>query len=113
MSATPTIVAIVRDPALLRALAFALRTHGHEVTTHRSWASARESVGGARCVILDGCISPADREDCLASLGLGTPVLLLAEDDTAFIDRPSLQVLHKPLTGTDVVAAVSAIRRNP
>ena len=113
MPTPPTIVAIVKDAALLRALAFVLQAHGHKVSAHRSWKMAKPSARQACCVILDGCLSAAEREACLADVRPETPVILLAEDDTVFAGRPFLQILHKPLTGTDVVAALKAIRGNP
>jgi hypothetical protein len=113
VSTSSAIVAIVRDPALLRALAFALQAHGHMVAAHRTWTSASEHVSGAGCVILDGCLSVPEREACLSTLRPETSILLLAEDDTIYGERPGLQVLHKPLSGADVVAALAALRGNP
>lgn len=109
----PTILAIVRDEALLRALSFALQAHGYRVSAQRSWQQQKDGMCGTGCVILDGCLPAAEREACLSALCPETPVLLLAEDDTVFAQRPFMQVLQKPLSGTDVVAALSALRRNP
>jgi DNA-binding response OmpR family regulator len=109
----PTILAIVRDDALLRALAFALQAHGYQVSAQRAWEEGMENMPGASCVILDGCLSAAEREACLSALPPEKPILLLAEDDTVFAARPLMQVLHKPLSGADVVAALSALRGNP
>jgi DNA-binding response OmpR family regulator len=106
----PTILAIVRDEALLKALAFALKAHGFRVSAQRSWKEGMGNLHSASCVILDGCLPAAEREACLSALCPEMPVLLLAEDDTVFAERALLQVLHKPLSGADVVAALSALR---
>lgn len=113
MPTRPIILAIVRDEALLKALAFALKAHGYRVSAQRSWKEGMGSVHGANCVILDGCLPAAERETCLSALCPEMPVLLLAEDDTVFADRAFMQVLHKPLSGVDVVAALSTLRRTP
>lgn len=113
LSTTYTIVAIARDSALLRSLAFALQAHGYRVTPFRSWKSAELAAAEAGCVILDECLPAEDREACLKLLGNGMGVVLLGEDDTFYAERSGLRVLHKPLSGSDVVAAVTAIRRNP
>lgn len=110
---TSNIVAIARDSALLRSLAFALQAHGYRVAPFGSWNAARESVAGALCVVLDDCLPAADREACLEMLGRGVGVVLLADDDTRYTERTGLQVLHKPLSGPDVLAAVTALRKNP
>jgi DNA-binding response OmpR family regulator len=110
---TPVIVSIVKDPALSRALAFALRAYGYEVATFRSWKLAEQTVRKATCVILDSCLPDPDREACLASLGAQIPVLFLAENEMVNIERPCVQVLYKPLTGPDIVTALMTIRKNP
>jgi len=110
---SPSILVIVRDDALLRALAFALQAHGYRVSARQSWTADMEAPHHAGCVILDGCLPAAERAACLSALCPETPVLLLAEDETVFADRPFMQVLHKPLSGADVVSALSALRRNP
>lgn len=110
---TSNIVAIARDSALLRSLAFALQAHGYKVAPFGSWKAARDSTMGAICVILDGRLPAADREACLEVLGGGVGVVLLADDDTRYTERSGLQVLHKPLSGPDVLAAVTALRKNP
>jgi hypothetical protein len=105
----PFIVAIARDSALLRSLAFALEAHGHSVETFQSWKSAKKYAPGALCVILDGCLPLSDRQACLEVLDLGVGVVLLAEDDTAYVERSGLQVLHKPLSGADVLSALASL----
>lgn len=110
---TRTIIAIARDSALLRSLAFALEAHGHRVEAFGSWGSARSSARDAGCVILDGSIPPVDREDCLGVLAQGVGVVLLAEDNAPISERNGLRVLHKPLSGPDVLEAVASLRRNP
>lgn len=67
----------------------------------------------ASCVILDGCLPATERDACLSALRPETPVLLLAEDDTVYAERSFMEVLHKPLSGADVVTALSALRSNP
>ena len=113
MPTTSNIVAIARDPALLRSLAFALRAHGYRVAPFGSWQAAENSVAGAVCVILDGGLPAADRNACLGLLGGGARVVLLADEDTPDTARSGLSVLQKPLSGPDVLAAVTALRRNP
>ena len=110
---TPNIVAIARDPALLRSLAFALQAHGYRVAPFGSWRAAEGSVAGAVCVILDGRLPATDRDACLGLLGGGARVVLLADEDTPHTDRPGLRIIEKPLSGPDVLAAVTALRRNP
>jgi DNA-binding NtrC family response regulator len=107
LSTTLNIVAIARDSALLRSLAFALQAHGYRVAPFSSWKAARESLAGAFCVILDGCLPVADREACLEAIGCGVGVVLLADEDTRYSARSELQVLQKPLSGADVLAAVT------
>ncbi len=105
------ILAVIRDPALLRALAFALEAHGYAVAAHATVDAAHGQLGAARCVILDGCLPPADRTACLTDLPDDMPVLLLAEDDTVYDMRLGQQVIQKPLTGADVVASLSSLIR--
>jgi DNA-binding response OmpR family regulator len=104
------IVAIAKDPALLQSLAFALRAHGYDVLSFMSWQAGQESAVGAGCVILDGCLPRDDQEACLKALGDKVGVVVLSEDDLHVFDRRGLRILQKPLSGVDVVAAVSAIR---
>jgi DNA-binding NtrC family response regulator len=106
LPSTFTIVAIALDSALLRSLDFALQAHGYKVASFRSWKAARDSVSRAACVILDGCLPTADRNACFEMLEHGVGVVLLAEDDTSYPERSGLQVLQKPLAGSDVVAAL-------
>jgi DNA-binding response OmpR family regulator len=109
---TPVIVAVARDPALLRSLVFALEAHGHRVTAFASWRTARESAGRASLVILDERLPSADKEAGLALLSQGVPVVLLAENDAVRAEMPGLRVLPKPLSGPDVVETVAALRRS-
>jgi hypothetical protein len=106
----PFIVAIARDPALLRSLAFALEAHGHKVETFRTWSSARDRASLAFCVILDGGETEMERKACLDSLPPATGIILLADDDTAHPERGGVLILHKPLTGLDVVTALAALK---
>jgi DNA-binding response OmpR family regulator len=110
---TSTIVAIARDSALLRSLAFALEAHGYQVKTFLSWKTARESACCARCVIIDGSLPLSDRDACLEILAYGVRVVMLAEDETRLPQRHGLQVLHKPLSGSDVLGAVASLRTTP
>lgn len=113
LPSTSNIVAIARDSALLRSLAFALQAHGYKVAPFGSWKAASESAAGALCVVLDDRLPAADREACLEMLGRGIGVVLLADEDTLYAEHSGLRVLHKPLSGPDVLAAVTALRRNP
>lgn len=113
MPTTRLIASIIKDPALSRGLAFALRAYGYEVVTFRSWKLAGEKVGEASCVILDGCLPDSEREACLATVAAVTPVLFLADHEKVSVDRPGVQILYKPLTGTDVVTALIRISKNP
>jgi DNA-binding NtrC family response regulator len=110
---TLAIAVIVKDAALLRALAFALQAHGHRVSSYRTWKQARKGVSGVSCVIVDGCLPAAERDACLNAISPETSVVLLAEDDTVFDDKSDMKVVYKPLSGGDVLAALASIRRTP
>lgn len=107
---TSAIVAIARDTALLRSLAFALEAHGYHVKTFPSWKSAKASMGEALCVIVDGGLPPDDRRAWHESLHAGNNVVLLADDDADHPTAPGLVVLSKPLSGPDVLVALAALR---
>jgi len=109
----PNIVAIARDSALLRSLEFALQAHGYRVAPFGSWTAAKDSTAGALCVVVDGRVPAADRAACLEMIGRGVGVVLLADEDTLYSEHAGLQILHKPLSGPDVLAAVTALRKNP
>jgi hypothetical protein len=110
---SPSIVAIAQDSALLRSLAFALQAHGYKVEQFPSWKAATNAAGRARSLVIDGCLPAADLEACLSLAGNGLGVVLLAEGDAHYVERDGLHVLHKPLSGADVVAALAALRGNP
>ena len=110
LSHSPFIAVIAHDPALLRSLAFTLQAHGYRVEQFRSWGAARERIGAASGVIVDGGLPTADLKACLS---LDAKVVLLAEDDAHIFGWRDLQVLHKPLSGSDVVAALAALREYP
>ena len=108
---TPTIVAIAKDPALLRSLAFALEAHGYQVKPFRSWESAKDSTRGAFCVVLDNNLPSADKVAWLADREPGVGTVLLAEDDLALVGRdPGVIVLNKPLAGPDVLTALATLK---
>jgi hypothetical protein len=92
---------------LLQSLAFTLEVHGMAVTAFDSWAMARQNVGAASCVILDGCLPLADRQACLEQLPEATGVIILAEAETRIPQRALLEVVDKPLSGPDILAAVA------
>jgi DNA-binding response OmpR family regulator len=110
---TRSIVIVAPDPALLRSMAFALQAHGYAVEQYRSWVAAGAAAGRASCLVIDDCLPATDLQAGLAHLARGTAVVLLAEDDTAYGQRPGLQVLYKPLSGADLVAALAVLRRIP
>jgi DNA-binding response OmpR family regulator len=110
---SPPIVAIAQDSALLRSLAFALQAHGYKVEQFLSWKAATNAAGRARNLVIDGRMPAADLQACLSLAGKGQDVVLLAEDDVHYIEREGLHVLHKPLSGADVIAALAALRKDP
>jgi hypothetical protein len=108
---TPTIVAIAKDSALLRSLAFALEAHGYRVKPFRSWSLAKDSARGAFCVVLDNNLPADDKVAWLADREPGVGTVLLAEDDLELAGRdPSVIVLNKPLAGPDVLTALAVLK---
>ena len=93
---TSAIVAIARDTALLRSLAFALEAHGYHVKTFPSWKSAKASMGEALCVIVDGGLPPDDRRAWHESLHAGNNVVLL-QGETGIESLPISRVLEQVL----------------
>ncbi|MCY1745157.1 MULTISPECIES: hypothetical protein [Ensifer] len=65
----------------------------------------------AEILVLDGSLPALDIEACLA-LATGKRVVLLADDDVDHVRRQNILVLHKPLSGSDVIAALAALRSN-
>lgn len=107
----PTIVAIAKDSALLRSLAFALEAHGYRVKPFQSWNSAKDSARGAFCVVLDNNLPAADKVAWLADREPGVGTVLLAEDDLELAGRdPGVIVLNKPLAGPDVLTALATLK---
>jgi hypothetical protein len=107
----PTIVAIAKDSALLRSLAFALDAHGYLVKPFHTWQSAKDSARGAFCVVLDSNLPDADKVAWLADREPGVGTLLLAEGDLELDGRdPSVIVLNKPLDGPDVLTALATLK---
>lgn len=113
MSSTTVIVAIARDPALLRSLAFALDAHGYEVAAFATWGEAGDAARRASLVILDDGLPGPEKRACLSLKDDGVPILLLTGNHAAIDDQTRPGVLAKPLSGADVVEAVAALRRNP
>ena len=108
---TPTIVAIAKDPALLRSLAFALEAHGYLVKPFRNWKSAKDSARGAFCVVLDSNLPDSDKVAWLADREPGVGTVLLAEGDLELNGRdPGVIVLNKPLAGPDVLTALAVLK---
>lgn len=108
---TPTIVAIAKDSALLRSLAFALEAHGYKVKPFRSWDAAKDSTRGAFCVVLDNNLPSADKVAWLADREPGVGTVLLAEGDLGLAGRdPGVIVLNKPLAGADVLTALATLK---
>lgn len=108
---TPTIVAIAKDSALLRSLAFALEAHGYRVKPFRSWQLAKGSTVGAFCVVLDSNLPASDKVEWLADRDPGVGTILLAEDDLDLGGRdPGVIVLNKPLAGPDVLGALATLK---
>lgn len=107
----PTIVAIAKDSALLRALAFALEAHGYQVKPFRTWQSAKDSARGAFCVVLDSNLPDADKVAWLADREPGVGTVLLADGNLQLAGRdPGVIVLNKPLAGPDVLTALAALK---
>ncbi|NTA84523.1 hypothetical protein G6L13_29100 [Agrobacterium tumefaciens] len=107
----PTIVAIAKDSALLRSLAFALEAHGYQVKPFHSWQSAKSSTVGAFCVVLDSNLPATDKVEWLADREPGVGTILLAEDDLDLGGRdPGVIVLNKPLAGPDVLGALATLK---
>jgi DNA-binding response OmpR family regulator len=110
MPLAPIIVAIAKDSALLRSLAFALEAHGYLVKPFHTWKSAKDSARGAFCVVLDGNLPDADKVAWLADREPGVGTLLLAEDDLELVGRdPGVIVLNKPLAGPDLLTALAVL----
>jgi DNA-binding response OmpR family regulator len=108
---TPTIVAVAKDSALLRSLAFALEAHGYRVKSFRSWDMAKDSAHGAFCVVLDNNLPAADKLAWLADREPGVGTVLLAEDDLALVGRdPGIVIVNKPLAGPDVLDALALLK---
>jgi DNA-binding response OmpR family regulator len=108
---TPTIVAIAKDSALLRSLAFALEAHGYRVKPFRSWQLAKSSTVDAFCVVLDSNLPASDKVEWLADREPGVGTILLAEDDLDLGGRdPGVIVLNKPLAGPDVLSALATLK---
>lgn len=112
MSTAAAIVVIVKDPALLRSITFALNAHGQAVEPFSDWANAAGAARKADCVVLDGCLPPADVRAGLMLSRAGIRVVLLTESDAgSSIDFP-VRVLSKPLKGSDIADAVAILRGN-
>lgn len=111
MSLKPVIVAIAKDSALLRSLAFALEAHGYSVKAFRTWQAAKDSARGAFCVVLDDNLPSADKVAWLADREPGVGTVLLAGDDLELTGRdPSVIVVNKPLSGPDVLSALLVLK---
>ncbi|MCK3780600.1 hypothetical protein MZK49_28380 [Ensifer sesbaniae] len=111
MSSPPPVVTIAKDEALLRSLAFAMEAHGYQVEQFGSWTAAKERSSVAEILVLDGSLPMMDIEACLA-LAAGKRVILLADEDIDQVRPQNILVLHKPLSGSDVIAALTALRNN-
>lgn len=107
------VVAIVKDPALLRSIGFALKAHGQAVEEFSDWAAATAALARADCVIIDTCLPQAALSDGFKLTQHGIKLVILAEDDTDYGAGASVHVLSKPLTGSDIANAVEALRKHP
>lgn len=112
MSDSSTVVAIVKDPALLRSIGFALNAHGQVVEEFSDWAAAAAALKRADCVIIDACLPQATVRDGFKLTQHGVKLVILAEDDTDYGTDASVHVLSKPLTGSDIANAVEALRKH-
>ena len=110
MSPEPTIVVVAEDGALLRSLAFALRASGHCVHAFSSWKEAKKHTLSAFCLIVDDELPASETAACLNLVSGRVPVLLLAGGDPEPEKVPGVQVLQKPLSGADVIEAVTRLR---
>lgn len=111
MPLRPVIVAVAKDSALLRSLAFALEAHGYRVKAFRSWQTAKDSAKEAFCVVLDDHLPAADKVAWLADREPGVGTILLAADDLELTGRdPAVVVVNKPLDGPDVLTALATLK---
>lgn len=115
LSTLSAIVVVVKDPALMRSISFALNTHGQAVEQFNDWTMATEAIARAQCVILDTCLPPADLTAGLSLTSRGVKVVVLAEDDRDYVglNPDNIRVLSKPLMGPDISNAVLGLRKNP
>jgi hypothetical protein len=107
------VVAIVKDPALLRSIGFALNTHGQVIEAFSDWPTAAAALKHADCVIIDACLPQSTVRDAFKLTQHGVKLVILAEDDTDYGAEAGVLVLSKPLTGSDIANAVEALRRHP
>lgn len=112
MSTASAIIVIVKDLALLRSITFALNAHGQAVEPFSDWATAAGAARKADCVVLDGCLPPADIHAGLMLSKEGTKIVLLTEGDAGSDIEFPVQVLSKPLKGSDIADAVATLRGN-
>ncbi len=54
-------------------------------------------------------MTEAERKACIESVPPGIGIILLADEDTPHPEQKSVLILHKPLTGLDVVTALAAM----
>lgn len=113
LPSTSTVIIVVKDAVLLKAIMFALEAHGYSPSGYSSWQQVGDQVSRASFIILDSCLPPEDQADCLAAVPPTASLLLLADDDLEEIVRPSFHVLRKPLSGADILDAMAALRRIP
>ena len=112
MSTASAIVVIVKDPALLRSITFALNAHGQAVEPFSDWATAADTARKADCIVLDGCLPVADVRAGVTLSQEGIKIVLLTESEAESNPDFPVQVLAKPLKGPDIADAVATLRGN-
>ena len=103
------VVIIVLDAILQQSLAFALAADDYGVETFTSWQEAKDALRSSLCVIVDQDIVQSHPGAWDGLIGPSNRVVLLA-DHMAVPNPFDALVLTKPLTGSDVLAAVGKFR---
>jgi hypothetical protein len=112
MSNLRSIVIIIPDAALRRSLAFALEVSGYLVSSFATLDAAEGALAAALCIIADQDALPRAAKTIQGLLPHAARTLLLTEH--AVEPRGDVaQVLTKPLSGADVIAAVSKLQPHP
>ena len=105
-----TIVAIARDEAMLRSLAFALGVEGFTVRACATWRAARPLIDGAICVIVDVDICRTDA-DARRSLADPSCRIIVMTDGLPYPEAArNARLVSTPLIGADILAEVDWFR---